>query len=63
VPEKIARQVIRALDANPKSGFPPKIKMWGNRRYWPAVLAYLDRLYGLGPIVKLRSAAASKRPL
>jgi len=29
VPEKIARVAIRALDANPKSGFPKKQKLWG----------------------------------
>jgi hypothetical protein len=46
-PEKIARQVIRAFDANPGLGFPQKSKLWGNRRYWPAVRAYLDRTNGL----------------
>lgn len=48
VPEKIAREAIRALDADPrKSGFPQKQKLWGNRRYWPAVKAYLHRTSGL----------------
>jgi predicted RNA polymerase sigma factor len=47
VPEKIARDAIRALDHNPKSGFPKKDRLWGDRRYWPAVKAYLDRLNGL----------------
>lgn len=47
VPERTARQVIRALDANPLSGFPRKSKLWGDRRYWPAVTAYLDRANGL----------------
>lgn len=46
VPEKIARQTIRALDANPRSGFPKKQKIWGDRRYWPAVRSYLDRTAG-----------------
>ena len=41
VPEKIARRAIRALDANPQSGFPRKQKLWGDRRYMPAVEAYL----------------------
>jgi hypothetical protein len=50
VPEKIARQVIRAFDANPRLGFPPKLKLWGGRRYWPAVRAYLDRTNGLDKI-------------
>lgn len=47
VPEKIARDAIRMLDANPVSGFPKKQKLWGGRRYWPAVKAYLDRAAGL----------------
>ncbi len=48
VPEKIAREAIRALDADPRrTGFPQKQKLWGDRRYWPAVKAYLDRTSGL----------------
>lgn len=48
VPEKKARQAIRALDKEPrKSGFPQKNQLWGNRRYWPAIKAYLDRTNGL----------------
>ena len=46
VPEKIARSVIKQLDA--RSGdWPKKQKLWGDRRYWPAVRAYLDRHGGL----------------
>ncbi len=45
-PEKIARAAIRALEAQ-ASGFPRKQKLWGDRRYWPAVIAYLDRTNGL----------------
>lgn len=47
VPEKIAREAIRALDGNPRSGFPQKQQLWGGRRYWPAVRAYLDKTSGL----------------
>ena len=47
VPEKIAREAIRMLDADRRSGFPQKQKLWGDRRYWPAVKAYLDRTSGL----------------
>jgi hypothetical protein len=43
VPEKTARMVIRALDADRKSGFPAKDRFFGGRRYWPAVRAYLDK--------------------
>lgn len=52
VPERTARVVLQHLDA--RGGFPPKQKIWGNRRYWPAVKAYLDRMNGLkmeaGPV-------------
>ncbi len=44
-PEKMARQLLRELDAKP-SGFPRKQKLWGDRRYMPAVMAYFDRQYG-----------------
>jgi hypothetical protein len=39
VPEKIARQALRRLDADRGSGFPQKVRLWGDRRYWPAVRA------------------------
>ena len=47
VPEKIARSVIKQLDARRATEFPQKSPLWGNRRYWPAVRAYLDRHGGL----------------
>lgn len=49
VPEKVARAAIHALDRDRGSGFPPKKALWGNRRYWPAVQAYLDRTNGMKP--------------
>jgi hypothetical protein len=45
VPEKHARAAIFMLDRRRDSGFPPKIALWGNRRYWPAVKAWFDRQY------------------
>ena len=45
VPEKIAREQLRMLDRT-GSGFPKKQKIWGDRRYYPAVQAYFDQLYG-----------------
>ncbi len=45
VPEKIARETLRMLDAKP-TGFPRKQKIWGDRRYWPAAKAYFDKIYG-----------------
>lgn len=47
VPEKTARQAIAMLDRDRTSGFPKKQALWGDRRYWPAVQAYLDRNLGL----------------
>lgn len=45
VPEKVARATIRMLDAQ-ASGFPRKQKIWGDRRYWPDVVAYFNKEYG-----------------
>jgi hypothetical protein len=49
VPEKIAREAIRALDANRASGFPQKQKLFGDRRYYPACVAWFDKTSGLIP--------------
>jgi hypothetical protein len=49
VPEKIAREAIRALDANRVSGFPQKQKLFGDRRYYPACVAWFDKTSGLIP--------------
>ncbi len=49
VPEKIARVTIHMLDRNPSSGFPKKQKSWGDRRYWPAVRQWLDKLNNVPP--------------
>lgn len=57
VPEKIARDALRALDAQRGSGFPQKNKLWGNRRYWPAVRQYFDAQHG----VARRSAEVAPR--
>ena len=36
-----------ALPALAKSGFPMPDPLFANRRYWPAVRAWLDRRYGI----------------
>ena len=46
VSPRIGRVAVLALE---RSGFPPKLPLWGNRRYWPAIRAYLDRHYGAIP--------------
>lgn len=47
VPKAKARVTIESLDKNGASAFPKKQPLFGNRRYWPAVKAYLDRLNGV----------------
>jgi hypothetical protein len=42
IPEKIARKLLREFDRLPCS-FPPKDKLCGDRRYWPAVKAWFDK--------------------
>ncbi len=49
VPEKIMRQNLIEFDKKPALGFPQKNKIWGGRRYWPAVRAYFDRINRLNP--------------
>lgn len=46
VPEKLGYETLRMLDAK-GNGFPRKQKLWGDRRYWPAVKDYFDRQHGL----------------
>lgn len=44
VPEKIMRALLQEFDRNPsKTGFPQKVRLFANRRYWPAVKDYMDR--------------------
>jgi hypothetical protein len=39
---RTGRIAVRSLQHN---GFPPKDPLFGNKRYWPAVLAFLDDRY------------------
>lgn len=45
VPSRVARLTIKAYDKNPASGFPRKDPNWGDRRYWPAVVAFFEANY------------------
>ena len=45
VPEKTFRPMLPALET--KYGFPLKSPLFGGRRYWPAVKAWLDKHNGL----------------
>lgn len=47
VPEKVMRPVLRRMDEDRRSGFPQKNRLYGNRRYWPAVQAYWAKQAGL----------------
>jgi hypothetical protein len=51
VPEKVLRPILPALES--KYGFPRKQALFGNRRYWPAVKAWLDKHNGLPDPSKL----------
>jgi hypothetical protein len=44
VSEKTGYIAIRQLDRS-GLGFPQKQKLWGNKRYWPAVRQWFDRQY------------------
>ena len=44
VPEKIGRAILARYDADRGKGFPQKQALFGDRRYWPAVKAFLDRI-------------------
>lgn len=46
-PRRAVRAALHMLDRDRSKGFPQKQKLWGNRRYWPAVKAYFDHGYGL----------------
>lgn len=44
VPEKKMRALLHEFDRQPsKSGFPQKVRLFADRRYWPAVRAFMDR--------------------
>jgi hypothetical protein len=43
LPEKYARRLLAHRDGNKTSGFPKKLPLYGDRRYWPAVQAFFDR--------------------
>ena len=45
VPEKLMRSLLPGLEA--KYAFPKKQPLFGGRRYWPAVKAWLDKHNGL----------------
>jgi hypothetical protein len=45
VPVKIGRAAVAIWVRQP--GFPPKLPLMGGRRSLPAVLAWIERIYGL----------------
>lgn len=61
IPEKKARVAIEAWDRNPKSGFPKKQKLMGGRRYMPAVMAYLEAVYGSNLTIDAARLATENR--
>lgn len=55
VSEKTGYAAIHRLEKT-GMGFPEKQRVWGKKRYWPAVRAFFDEQYGLksGPSAKRR---------
>ena len=51
VPEPLGRALLQDFDAKQPT-FPKKQELWGDRRYWPAVKAWLDRTCGLEPAIR-----------
>lgn len=47
VPTRTGRDALKLLDGDEASGFPAKQPLWGDRRYWPAVKLWFDRLNNL----------------
>jgi hypothetical protein len=45
VPDKVMRRMLPSLES--KYGFPRKQPLFGQRRYWPAVKAWMDKHNGL----------------
>ena len=48
VPEQLGRALLQDFDASQPT-CPAKQELWGDRRYWPAVKAWLDKACGLEP--------------
>jgi hypothetical protein len=46
VPEQLGLALLQDFDAKHPS-FPKKLELWGDRRYWPAVKAWLDKTCAL----------------
>lgn len=54
VPEKIMRPLLTRWDASPgRSGFPQKNPLFGNRRCWKDVRAYLENMSRLKIVDRL----------
>ena len=46
VPDELGQAILQDFDAN-HPGLLEKQKVWGDRRYWPAIKAWLDKTCGL----------------
>ncbi|MCW0016258.1 winged helix-turn-helix domain-containing protein [Rhizobium sp. BT-226] len=49
-----------ALPALERTGFPPKDPLFNNKRYWPAIQAFLDKRSGLASSFQRRNPAPLK---
>ena len=58
VPKPKMQAVLDLMDRTPLSGFPKKNPLYGNRRYWPAVLEYWKVT---NPVVQPRGQSGYER--
>ena len=45
IPRDVFRRAAMMYDADPKSGFPRPVAIYGNRRYVPAILDFWETIY------------------
>ena len=62
VPEQLGFTLLQDFDAK-HPAFPKKLELWGDRRYWPAVKAWLDKTCALDLVEPppRRSSRSKKR--
>lgn len=59
VPRDVMRRALQMYDADPRSGFPKAVPIYGNRRYWPAIQDYWNEIYR--PKIKLLRSTSNDR--
>jgi hypothetical protein len=60
VPEQLGLALLQDFDAKHPT-FPKKLELWGDRRYWPAVKAWLDKTCALDLAAPPRKSSRPKK--